>query len=122
MRGGVGGASGLRRARQWVPLAPALVFMAVFFVQPLARMVMLSFDAADGALGHYGRVLDSPVYLRVLGMTFRTALGVTNLIEVQVVELLNWGFGSAPALVLLLATVIIMVLFDRFLGLDRLTV
>lgn len=37
-------------------------------------------------------------------------------------ELLNWGFASALAFVLLLATVVIMLLFDRVLGLDRLTV
>ena len=47
---------------------------------------------------------------------------ISNLIEVQVMELLNWGFGSALAFVLLAATVVLMVLFDRFLGLERLTV
>jgi putative spermidine/putrescine transport system permease protein len=47
---------------------------------------------------------------------------ISNLIEIQVMELLNWGFGSALAFVLLAATVVLMVVFDRFLGLERLTV
>ena len=47
---------------------------------------------------------------------------ISNLIEVQVLELLNWGFGSALAFLLLGATVVVMVVFDRVLGLERLTV
>jgi putative spermidine/putrescine transport system permease protein len=270
-------------ARAWLPLAPALVFLAVFFVYPLVRMVALSFDAREGPLAYYVSIVSSPVYMTVLGLTFRMALGVTlccvllgvptayllanldgtwrnvllvavalpfltsilirtyawmailgrhgvvnrflqatgltdaplplmhneigvyvgmvhvllpfmilpvysvlsgidrrllraaeslgasprralvtvllplalpgiasgallvflialgfyitpallggpkqimisNLIEVQVIELLNWGFGAALAFVLLVATVVLMVLFDRFLGLERLTV
>jgi putative spermidine/putrescine transport system permease protein len=270
-------------ARAWLPLAPALVFLAVFFVYPLVRMIALSFDAREGPLAYYVSIVSSPVYMTVLGLTFKTALGVTlccvllgvptayllanldgtwrnvllvavalpfltsilirtyawmailgrhgvvnrflqatgltdaplplmhneigvyvgmvhvllpfmilpvysvmsgidrrllraaaslgasppralvtvllplalpgiasgallvflialgfyitpallggpkqimisNLIEVQVIELLNWGFGAALAFVLLVATVVLMVLFDRFLGLERLTV
>jgi ABC-type spermidine/putrescine transport system permease subunit I len=270
-------------ARAWLPLAPALVFLAVFFVYPLVRMIALSFYAREGPLAYYVSIVSSPVYMTVLGLTFRMALGVTlccvllgvptayllanldgtwrnvllvavalpfltsilirtyawmailgrhgvvnrflqatgltdaplplmhneigvyvgmvhvllpfmilpvysvmsgidrrllraaeslgasprralvtvllplalpgiasgallvfliaigffitpallggpkqvmisNLIEVQVIELLNWGFGAALAFVLLVATVVLMVLFDRFLGLERLTV
>jgi ABC-type spermidine/putrescine transport system permease subunit I len=47
---------------------------------------------------------------------------ISNLIEVHVIELLNWGFGSALAFVLLAATLVLMVLFDRVLGLERLSV
>jgi ABC-type spermidine/putrescine transport system permease subunit I len=269
--------------RAALPLAPAVVLLLVVFVYPLARMIALSFEAPGGPLAHYAAILASPVYMTVLGLTFKTALGVTlwcvvlgvptayllanlqgtwrhvclaavalpfltsilirtyawmailgrngvvnqallwtgfteaplrlmhnefgvyvgmvhvllplmilpvysvmtaidrrllraaeslgasprralitvffplalpgiasgallvfliaigfyitpallggpkdvmisNLIEVHVVELLNWGFGSALAFVLLAATVILMVLFDRFLGLERLTV
>ncbi|HEV8615539.1 MAG TPA: ABC transporter permease [Methylomirabilota bacterium] len=275
--------AGAWRARAWLPLAPALVFLAVFFVYPLVRMIALSFDAREGPLAYYVSIVSSPVYLTVLVLTFKMALGVTlccvllgvptayllaslhgtwrnvllvavalpfltsilirtyawmailgrhgvvnrflqstgltdaplplmhnelgvyvgmvhvllpfmilpvysvmsaidrrllraaeslgasprralisvllplalpgiasgallvfliaigfyitpallggprqvmisNLIEVQVIELLNWGFGSALAFVLLAATVALMVLFDRFLGLERLTV
>ncbi len=270
-------------ARRFLPLVPALVFLAIFFLYPLVRMIALSFDAPEGPLAYYTSIVASPVYMTVLALTFKTALGVTllcvlfgvptayllanlqgtcrnvllmavalpfltsilirtyawmallgrngvvnqllqaagltseplrlmhnelgvyvgmvhvllpfmilpvysvmsgidrrlldaaqslgasprkalvsvflplalpgiasgailvfliaigfyitpallggpkqvmisNLIEVQVMELLNWGFGSALAFVLLAATVVVMVLFDRFLGLDRLTV
>lgn len=269
--------------RRFLPLVPALVFLAVFFLYPLVRMLALSFDAPEGPLVYYTSIVASPVYMTVLALTFKTALGVTllcvlfgvptayllanlegtwrnvlliavalpfltsilirtyawmailgrngvvnqllqaagltsapmrlmhnelgvyvgmvhvllpfmilpvysvmsgidrrllhaaqslgasprkalvsvflplalpgiasgallvfliaigfyitpallggpkqvmisNLIEVQVMELLNWGFGSALAFVLLAATVLLMVLFDRFLGLERLTV
>ena len=269
--------------RRFLPLVPALVFLAVFFLYPLVRMIALSFDAPEGPLAYYASIVASPVYMTVLALTFKTALGVTllcvlfgvptayllanlegtwrnvlliavalpfftsilirtyawmailgrngvvnqllqaagltsapmrlmhnelgvyvgmvhvllpfmilpvysvmsgidrrlldaaqslgasprkalvsvflplalpgiasgallvfliaigfyitpallggpkqvmisNLIEVQVMELLNWGFGSALAFVLLAATVVLMVLFDRFLGLERLTV
>jgi len=47
---------------------------------------------------------------------------ISNLIEIQVVDLLNWGFASALAVILLISTTVIMAIFDRFLGLDRLTV
>jgi ABC-type spermidine/putrescine transport system permease subunit I len=275
--------AGARTLRAWLPLAPALVFLAVFFVYPLLRMIALSFGASEGPLAHYSAILTSPVYMTVLGLTFKTALGVTawcvvlgvptayllahvegrwrnillvavalpfltsilirtyawmallgrngvvnqilqwtgltdspvrlmhnefgvyvgmvhvllpfmvlpvysvmsgidgrlvraaeslgasprralltvflplalpgiasgtllvfliaigfyitpallggprqvmisNLIEVHVIELLNWGFGSAVAFVLLAATVVLMIVFDRFLGLERLTV
>jgi putative spermidine/putrescine transport system permease protein len=272
-----------RTVRRLLPLVPALVFLAVFFLYPLVRMIALSFDAPEGPLAYYTSIVASPVYMTVLALTFKTALGVTllcvlfgvptayllanlegtwrnvllmavalpfltsilirtyawmailgrngvvnqllqavgltsapmrlmhnelgvyvgmvhvllpfmilpvysvmsgidrrllhaaqslgasprkalvsvflplalpgiasgallvfliaigfyitpallggpkqvmisNLIEVQVMELLNWGFGSALAFVLLAATVLLMVLFDRYLGLERLTV
>jgi ABC-type spermidine/putrescine transport system permease subunit I len=272
-----------RTVRRLLPLVPALVFLAVFFLHPLVRMMALSFDAPEGPLAYYTSIVASPVYMTVLALTFKTALGVTllcvlfgvptayllanlegtwrnvllmavalpfltsilirtyawmailgrngvvnqllqavgltsapmrlmhnelgvyvgmvhvllpfmilpaysvmsgidrrllyaaqslgasprkalvsvflplalpgiasgsllvfliaigfyitpallggpkqvmisNLIEVQVMDLLNWGFGSALAFVLLAATVVLMLLFDRFLGLERLTV
>lgn len=275
--------AGRRALGAVLPVLPAGVFLAVFFVYPLARMVLLSLGDERGLFVHYAAIVGSPVYMTVLAMTFETALGVTafcvllgvptayllagvrgrlagvllvavvlpfltsilirtyawmailgrdgvvnrlllasglvsaplplmhnafgvyvgmvhvllpfmilpvysvmtgidatllraaqslgatpsrtlvtvvlplalpgiasgallvfliaigfyitpallggmkqvmisNLIEIQVVELLNWGFASALALVLLVATIVIMVVFDRFLGLDRLTV
>ncbi len=277
------GGQTMRRFRRLLPLAPASAYLGVFFVYPLARMVMLSVAAPTGPLGYYAAILANPLYATVLGITFKTALVVTatcvvlgvpaayllasvggtlrrallvavalpfltsilirtyawmvilgrhgivnqlllstglvasplplmhnafgvyvgmvhvllpfmvlpvysvmtgidrrllpaaqslgagpsralltvylplalpgvatgallvfliaigffitpailggarqlmisNLIETQVVELLNWGFASALALVLLAATVVLMMLFDRFLGLERLTV
>ena len=42
-----------RAVRQLLPLVPALVFLAVFFLYPLGRMMTLSFDAPEGPLAYY---------------------------------------------------------------------
>jgi putative spermidine/putrescine transport system permease protein len=68
-----------RALRQWLPLAPALAFLAVFFVYPLVRMLALSMEAKEGPFAYYASILTSPVYMTVLGLTFKTALGVTVL-------------------------------------------
>jgi ABC-type spermidine/putrescine transport system permease subunit I len=72
-------AMGARALRQWLPLAPALAFLVLFFVYPLARMVALSMEAKEGPFAYYASILTSPVYMTVLGLTFKTALGVTLL-------------------------------------------
>lgn len=76
------GAGAMRRAggvRRLLPLVPALVFLAAFFVYPLLRMVALSFGAPSGALGYYATIAQNPVYATILGLTFQTALIVTGL-------------------------------------------
>jgi len=45
---------------------------------------------------------------------------ISMLIETQVRELLNWGFAAALSLILLLSTIVILAIFNRFVGLDRL--
>jgi ABC-type spermidine/putrescine transport system permease subunit I len=44
---------------------------------------------------------------------------ISMLIEAQVSELLNWGFGSVLAVILLVMTLILFYFYNRFLGLDR---
>lgn len=68
-----------RTVRRFLPLVPALVFLAVFFLYPLVRMIALSFDAPEGPLAYYTSIVASPVYMTVLALTFKTALGVTLL-------------------------------------------
>jgi putative spermidine/putrescine transport system permease protein len=72
-------ARGARALRRWLPLAPAVVFLVVVFVYPLVRMLALSVGAKEGPLAYYASILASPVYMTVLGLTFKTALGVTLL-------------------------------------------
>jgi putative spermidine/putrescine transport system permease protein len=45
---------------------------------------------------------------------------ISQLINQQIEELLAWGFASALAVILLLATGVILVVYNRFAGLDRL--
>jgi ABC-type spermidine/putrescine transport system permease subunit I len=46
---------------------------------------------------------------------------IAMLIENQISELLNWGFAAALAVVLFCMTIVILTLFNRFVGLDKLT-
>jgi ABC-type spermidine/putrescine transport system permease subunit I len=68
-----------RTVRRLLPLVPAIVFLVIFFLYPLLRMMALSFDAPEGSLAYYTSIVASPVYMTVLALTFKTALGVTLL-------------------------------------------
>lgn len=45
---------------------------------------------------------------------------ISQLIEAQVTDLLNWGFAFCVAFILLFLTVVILFIYNRFLGLDKL--
>lgn len=68
-------ASTFRFGALWLA-APGLLFLAVFFVYPVAQLLGLSVvDPESGAFsaGAYQRIAATDVYLRVLGITFRIA-------------------------------------------------
>jgi ABC-type spermidine/putrescine transport system permease subunit I len=50
----------------------------------------------------------------------RKQLMLSNLIQIQVVDLLNWSFASAMSVILLFVTLGIFYVYNRFLGLERL--
>ncbi len=50
----------------------------------------------------------------------RKELMLSNLIEIQVVDLLNWPFASAMSVVLLIVTLLIFAVYNRYLGVERL--
>jgi len=50
----------------------------------------------------------------------RKELMLSNLIEIQVVDLLNWPFASAMSVVLMVVTLIIFFIYNRYLGVERL--
>ena len=62
-------------------ILPAFVFLALFFVLPVSMLLGLSFLDAEGGLSfeHYQRLWDKPVYMKVLGITLRTAAWTTFL-------------------------------------------
>lgn len=64
--------------RHWA-LLPAIIVLAVVFVVPVVQLLWLS--AVDGqgnlSLAHYTRLFETPLYLRVLGSTFRIAAWTT---------------------------------------------
>jgi len=55
-------------------LLPAVAFLLIFFVLPLSRLVSLSLP--DGSLALYAQVFTTPVFLRIIGETFRVSLAV----------------------------------------------
>jgi putative spermidine/putrescine transport system permease protein len=56
-------------------LVPAVAFVAIFFVVPLAEMVVRSVD--EPSPSNYSEFFDTSAYVRVLVATFRTAAIVT---------------------------------------------
>ena len=69
---------------QGLPVAPALLYLGVFFAAPVLWLLALSvIDTADGGLttAHYERLASTPLYGRLLGITLSIA-GWTTLIAV----------------------------------------
>ncbi len=58
-------------------LSPALVFLLVLYAYPLARILWISVSDPAFSLEHYGRFFSVPLYVRVIGVTFRVAVTVT---------------------------------------------
>ncbi len=101
---------GLMRAAENLGASPARVFLHVF--------MPLSLSGVGG-----GSLL---VFIIALGFFITPSLlgGVSDVmismfIETQVNQLLNWGFASAMAVLLLAVTVIIFSIYNRFFGLER---
>lgn len=99
------------RAAESLGAPPFTCFRLVYFPLTLPGM-------ASGAILVFTLCLGFYVTPILLG-TPRDMM-ISQLIDQQVEELLNWGFAAAIAAVLLVATLIVLTVYDRFLGLDRL--
>lgn len=55
-------------------LLPSTLFLLVFFILPLLKLVAISLP--DGSLEFYRQILTTPIFLRVIGETFRVSLFV----------------------------------------------
>lgn len=60
-------------------VAPAIVFLTIFFMYPLVDMLARSLHVQHHGLGlaNYGRLIAEPVWLQVMGITFEIALLTT---------------------------------------------
>ena len=79
---------------------PGLLFLAVFFVWPVAQLLSLSlFDPDSGkpSIATYERIAATEVYLRVLGITFRIA-GYTALYSLLIGYPLAYWLSRLPDL------------------------
>ncbi len=63
--------------RGLVPLAPLLLFLAVFFIYPVSRMLLLGFSGGASALARYHELWATGLYRHVLAETFRISMTVT---------------------------------------------
>lgn len=78
---------------------PGLAFLLVFFVLPVASLLVLSIENADTGqftAAHYLRMASASVYLRVLGITFRIC-GETALFSVLLGYPLAYWLARQPA-------------------------
>ena len=67
------------------------------------------------------------VFIMALGFFITPALlggrkeqMLSNLIQIQIVDLLNWPFASAMSVILLIATLVVFSIYNRYLGVERL--
>jgi putative spermidine/putrescine transport system permease protein len=99
------------RAAESLGATPARAFREVFLPLSMPGIVNGSILVFTICLGFYV----TPV---LLGTPHD--MMISQLISQQIEQLLAWGFASALAVVLLALTMIILAVYDRFAGLDRL--
>lgn len=61
----------------WLLLTPLAIYMAIFFLVPLADVAIMSVTEPRTTLANYQKVLTGTLYLRVFLNTFLTAIAVT---------------------------------------------
>ncbi|MCP5088348.1 MAG: ABC transporter permease, partial [Rhodobacteraceae bacterium] len=68
-----------RLLKRYGRIFPAFLFLGIFFILPVSLLLGLSFLSPDGELSlqHYQRLWDKPVYMKVLGITLKTAAWTT---------------------------------------------
>lgn len=79
-RGTHGGRSGAWRrfcSPEVLILVPIFIYLAVFYVYPLARILVLSLYGPKFTFNHFARMVTVPVYTQVLMRSFRIATLVT---------------------------------------------
>ena len=90
---------------------PIKAFSKVYFPQTIPGVLSGTLLVFIMSLGFY-------ITPSILGGSKDTMIPV--LIESQINTALNWGLGSALSVVLLLLTLIIIVMYNRFLGVNKL--
>ncbi len=76
----------------WLAI-PGILFLLVFFVYPVCSLLLLSVtdpDTGQWAVKSYTRILNTDVYLRVLGITFRIAAQTACLSLIIAYPLAYW--------------------------------
>lgn len=93
--------------RRWGYLLPLVVFILLAFDLPVIRMLLVSFENPDDRLRAFKELIETPVYLQVILVTFELALATAVLTAFLGYILAYWIYTirSARLRMLLLGTV-----------------
>lgn len=64
---------------RWFGIAPAFIVMGVFFIYPVLKLISRSVFDPHFTLEHYSHIFSEPVYLYIIGITFKISIIVTIL-------------------------------------------
>jgi putative spermidine/putrescine transport system permease protein len=103
------------RGREWLALVPALLVLLALFVYPLSGILTRSVYKAGYTLDAYRQIVRVPVYLTVIGLTFRTAALVTLLCLALGYPLAYVLTSVRPRLARLLLIVVILPFFTSII-------
>lgn len=99
----------------WLLLAPLAIYMAVFFLVPLADVAIMSVTEPRPTLANYERVLTTALYQRVFINTFATALIVTICCLLVGYPLAYLMANSKPRTAMLILLLVTMSFWTSFL-------
>lgn len=89
-------------------IAPSILFLGLFFVYPLLKLVAISLPG--GSTEYYSQIFSTGVFLRVIGETFRVSLIVT-VVTVAVAYPYAYAMAHGGRTVLLFLTVALLIPF-----------
>jgi putative spermidine/putrescine transport system permease protein len=99
----------------WLLLTPLALYLAIFFVVPLADVVVMSFTEPKLTLSNYTHVLTGALYQRVFINTFATALLVTAVCLFVGYPLAYLMTRTSPRTAMLILTLVTMSFWTSFL-------
>lgn len=99
---------GVRLTPAFWLIVPSILFLALFFVFPLLKLLAISLPG--GSMEHYEQILSTPIFLRVIGETFRVSLIVT-VVTVAIAYPYAYAMAHGGRGVLLVLTVALLIPF-----------
>ncbi len=91
-----------------IHVLPLVLFMLFAFDVPIVLMLGWSIGAPPDALGYYAQILQRPVYLKVLGNTFRIAAIATLVCALLGYPLAYWMRTLAPGRQLIAIALVVL--------------
>jgi putative spermidine/putrescine transport system permease protein len=89
-------------------LAPAAIFLGLFFLLPLIKLIAISLP--EGSTEFYRQILTTPLFIRVMGETFRVAL-IVMVVTVLVAYPYAYAMAQGGRVVLLLLSIALLIPF-----------